>query len=83
MIPVYGRSPQQIAEDALIAMCTPVYNASRADCARFAIQFREVARDTRQKAEQLFEEWEASSAQINSVMRLWPVWSYITARARY
>jgi hypothetical protein len=76
-----GRSPVEIAEDQLLAMCQPVHNVSRETAARLSIQRREVASDIRQLAERLLQGWEASRQQCEEVGKLYLPWLHATRSA--
>ncbi len=58
-----GRSPLEIAEDALLFCMERVYNYSPADAEILQIQRREVGSELREKAEALFAVWEGTPKQ--------------------
>ena len=58
-----GRSPLEIAEDALLFCMERVYNYSQYDANILQIQRREINSELREKAEALFAVWEGTPKQ--------------------
>ena len=83
MTATYGRSPIEIAEDQVIAMCGRVYNVSRQDAARYQQQRVEIAQAIREKAEQLLDEWDGTDQQVEAAYRLHLPWSHATRLYRF
>ena len=79
----YGRSPVEIAEDQVIAMCGRVYNVSRQDAVRYQQQRVEIAGLIREQAEQLLAEWEGTEDQIEAAYRLHLPWCHATRCYRF
>lgn len=78
----YGRSPVEIAEDQVVAMCGRVFNLSREEAVRYQQQRVEIAPEIRAKAEKLLDEWEGTDAQCEAAYRLYFPWVHATRYAR-
>lgn len=78
----YGRSPVEIAEDRVIAMCMPVFNMSPADATSIGIQREEIAGPIRSKAVELLEPWAGSPQQCAEAGALYLPWEFLTRAFR-
>ena len=65
-----GRSPVQVAEDALLFAATKHYNVSRMGAVFSSTQRREIAPITRESAEKLLAEWNGTVEQCREAKLL-------------
>ena len=65
-----GRSPVEVAEDALLYAATKHYNISRMEAVFSSTQRREIAPLTREAAERLLAEWNGTVEQCREAKLL-------------